>query len=91
MSGTTDRCQPRSWIAALGAVFSGVLVVDGALGIVAGRVLDRAGPRPVLAGGLIAATGSYTPVLLVTATALLAAAALLMAPPRRRSPDPAAR
>jgi MFS family permease len=39
--------------AALGAIFSAALVISGAGGIVAGRVLDRCGPRP---GFLVAGT-----------------------------------
>jgi MFS family permease len=39
--------------AALGAIFSASLVISGAGGIVAGRVLDRCGPRP---GFLVAGT-----------------------------------
>ena len=39
--------------AALGAIFSAALVISGAGGIVAGRVLDRRGPRP---GFLVAGT-----------------------------------
>ena len=43
--------------AALGAIFSAILVVSGALGIVAGRVLDR-GPRPVFLLAAVAGPGA---------------------------------
>src|SRR5690349_7037844 len=39
--------------AALGGIFSAVLLITGTLGVAAGRLLDRAGERPVY---LIAAT-----------------------------------
>ena len=45
---------------------------------------------PVLAGALFAATGSYQPVVLVTAAALLGAALLMAAAPRRPSGQAAA-
>ena len=44
--------------AALGAIFSAILVVSGALGIVAGRVLDRRGPRPVFLLAAVAGPGA---------------------------------
>jgi MFS family permease len=44
--------------AALGAIFSAILVITGVLGIVAGRVLDRSGPRPVFLVAAVAGTGA---------------------------------
>lgn len=44
--------------AALGAIFSAILVITGVLGIVAGRVLDRRGPRPVFLLAAVAGTGA---------------------------------
>jgi MFS family permease len=44
--------------AALGAIFSAILIVTGVLGIVAGRVLDRRGPRPVFLTAAVAGTGA---------------------------------
>jgi MFS family permease len=44
--------------AALGAVFSAALVITGAGGIAAGRVLDRRGPRPVFLVAGIAGAGA---------------------------------
>ncbi len=44
--------------AALGAIFSAALVITGAGGIAAGRVLDRRGPRPVFLVAGIAGTGA---------------------------------
>jgi MFS family permease len=44
--------------AALGAIFSAILVIAGVLGIVAGRVLDRRGPRPVFLFAAVAGTGA---------------------------------
>ena len=44
--------------AALGAVFSAALVITGAGGIAAGRVLDRRGPRPVFLLAGIAGAGA---------------------------------
>ena len=44
--------------AALGAVFSAALVITGAGGMVAGRVLDRRGPRPVFLVAGIAGAGA---------------------------------
>ena len=46
--------------AALGAIFSAALVITGAGGIVAGRVLDRCGPRP---GFLVAGTAGADAML----------------------------
>ena len=44
--------------AALGAIFSAALVISGAGGIVAGRVLDRCGPRPGFLVAGIAGAGA---------------------------------
>jgi MFS family permease len=44
--------------AALGAVFSATLVITGAGGIVAGRVLDARGPRPIFLVAGIAGAGA---------------------------------
>jgi MFS family permease len=44
--------------ATLGAIFSAILVITGVLGIVAGRVLDRPGPRPVFLFAAVAGTGA---------------------------------
>jgi MFS family permease len=44
--------------AALGAIFSAALVISGAGGIVAGRVLDRRGPRPGFLVAGIAGAGA---------------------------------
>jgi MFS family permease len=44
--------------AALGAIFSATLVITGAGGIVAGRVLDRHGPRPIFLLAGIAGAGA---------------------------------
>jgi MFS family permease len=44
--------------AALGAIFSATLVITGAGGIVAGRVLDALGPRPVFLVAGIAGAGA---------------------------------
>jgi len=44
--------------AALGAIFSAILVITGVLGILAGRLLDRRGPRPVFLVAAVAGTGA---------------------------------
>lgn len=44
--------------AALGAIFSATLVITGAGGMVAGRVLDRRGPRPIFLVAGIAGAGA---------------------------------
>jgi MFS family permease len=44
--------------AALGAIFSAILIITGVLGIVAGRLLDRSGPRPVFLVAAMAGTGA---------------------------------
>ena len=44
--------------AALGAIFSATLVITGAGGIAAGRVLDRRGPRPIFLLAGIAGAGA---------------------------------
>ena len=44
--------------AALGAIFSATLVITGVGGMVAGRVLDRRGPRPVFLVAGIAGAGA---------------------------------
>jgi predicted MFS family arabinose efflux permease len=44
--------------AALGAIFSATLVITGAGGIAAGRVLDRRGPRPVFLLAGVAGAGA---------------------------------
>jgi hypothetical protein len=44
--------------AALGAIFSAILVIIGVLGIAAGRVLDRRGPRLVFLLAAGAGTGA---------------------------------
>jgi MFS family permease len=44
--------------AALGAIFSAILVITGVLGVLAGRVLDRRGPRPVFLVAAVAGTGA---------------------------------
>ena len=44
--------------AALGAIFSAILVITGVLGILAGRLLDRGGPRPVFLVAAVAGTGA---------------------------------
>jgi MFS family permease len=44
--------------AALGAIFSAALVITGAGGIAAGRVLDRRGPRPIFLLAGIAGAGA---------------------------------
>lgn len=44
--------------AALGAIFSAALAITGVGGMVAGRVLDRCGPRPVFLLAGIAGTGA---------------------------------
>jgi MFS family permease len=44
--------------AAVGAIFSAILVIAGVLGIVAGRVLDRRGPRPVFLFAAVTGTGA---------------------------------
>jgi MFS family permease len=43
--------------AALGAIFSAILVITGVLGAMAGRLLDRRGPRLVLLLAAVAGTG----------------------------------
>jgi MFS family permease len=53
---------------ALGAIFSAMLVITGALGIVAGRVLDRRGPRPVF---LFAAVAGPAAMLAASAQSAL--------------------
>jgi MFS family permease len=52
---STDTRWPA---AALGAIFSATLVITGAGGIVAGRVLDRRGPRPGFLVAGIAGAGA---------------------------------
>jgi len=54
--------------AALGAIFSTALVISGAGGIVAGRVLDRAGPRP---GFLVVGTAGAGAMLAASAQGAL--------------------
>jgi predicted MFS family arabinose efflux permease len=54
--------------AALGAVFSATLVITGAGGIAAGRVLDRRGPRPIF---LLAGTAGAGAMLLASAQGAL--------------------
>ena len=54
--------------AALGAIFSAALVITGAGGMVAGRVLDRRGPRPVF---LVAGTAGAGAMLLASAQGAL--------------------
>ena len=54
--------------AALGAIFSATLVITGAGGMVAGRVLDRRGPRPVF---LFAGTAGAGAMLLASAQGAL--------------------
>lgn len=49
--------------AALGAIFSATLVITGAGGMVAGRVLDRRGPRPIF---LLAGTAGAGAMLLAS-------------------------
>ena len=49
--------------AALGAIFSATLVITGIGGMVAGRVLDRRGPRPVF---LVAGTAGAGAMLLAS-------------------------
>ncbi len=49
----------------LGAIFSGVLVATGLIGVVGGRLLDRYGPRP-----LFLITGTFGAGLLATAALL---------------------
>jgi MFS family permease len=44
--------------AALGAIFSAILIITGVLGVLAGRVLDRRGPRPVFLLAAVAGTGA---------------------------------
>jgi MFS family permease len=44
--------------AALGAIFSAILIITGVLGVVAGRWLDRSGPRPVFLVAAVAGTGA---------------------------------
>jgi predicted MFS family arabinose efflux permease len=52
------RADTRWPDAALGAVFSAALVITGAGGIAAGRVLDRRGPRPVFVVAGVAGAGA---------------------------------
>jgi MFS family permease len=54
--------------AALGAIFSAILVISGTLGIVGGRVLDRHGPRLVF---LLAATAGAGAMLVASAQSAL--------------------
>lgn len=54
--------------AALGAIFSATLVITGAGGMIAGRVLDRRGPRPVF---LLAGTAGAGAMLLASAQGAL--------------------
>jgi MFS family permease len=49
--------------AALGAIFSAILVITGAGGIVAGHALDRRGPRPLF---LLAAVAGTTAMLIAS-------------------------
>ena len=44
--------------AALGAIFSATLAITGAGGVVAGRVLDRCGPRPLFLLAGVAGAGA---------------------------------
>jgi hypothetical protein len=44
--------------AALGAIFSAILVITGVLGILAGRMLDRRGPRPLFLLAAVAGTAA---------------------------------
>jgi predicted MFS family arabinose efflux permease len=52
------RADTRWPDAALGAIFSATLVITGIGGMVAGRVLDRRGPRPVFLVAGIAGAGA---------------------------------
>jgi MFS family permease len=52
---STDTRWPD---AALGAIFSAVLLISGAAGVLAGRVLDRAGERPVFVLAAVAGAGA---------------------------------
>jgi MFS family permease len=44
--------------AALGAIFGGVLLVNGAAGVVAGRLLDRIGSRPLFLAAAVFGAGA---------------------------------
>src|SRR5262249_21425710 len=68
--------------AALGAIFSAILVIAGAGGIVAGRVLDRRGQRPLFLLAAVAGTramvlASWPPALLPFAIAYAAGCGLV--------------
>lgn len=87
--------------AALGAIFSAILVISGALGVVAGRVLDRRGPRPVFLLAAVAGSGamlvaSVQSALLPFATAYAGGCGLVgpsasTTSPKRRPPAAPAR
>jgi MFS family permease len=44
--------------AALGVIFSAILVITGVLGVLVGRALDRQGPRPLFLFAAVAGTGA---------------------------------